>query len=97
MKRSWAKGAYLHRVCMDNAFSISDLERIFQRKFSLATAVKLLWKGRDSFEVIFKAVNEAQRLICLQFYIFKNDETGRELSNLLRKKSQEGGHGLPAV
>ena len=55
---------------MDNAFSISDLERIFQRKFSLATAVKLLWKGRDSFEVIFNAVKEAQRLICLQFYIF---------------------------
>ena len=75
---------------MDNAFSISDLERIFQRKFSLAAAVTLLWKGKESFEVIFNAVNEAERLICLQFYIFKNDETGRDLSELLRKKSREG-------
>ena len=75
---------------MDNAFTISNLERIFQGKFSVATAVTLLWKGKDSFEVIFNAVNRAERLICLQFYIFKNDETGRDLSELLRKKSREG-------
>jgi cardiolipin synthase len=75
---------------MDNAFSISDLERSFQRKFSVATAVTLLWKGKDSFDVIFNAVNEAERLICLQFYIFKNDETGKDLSELLRNKSRGG-------
>lgn len=75
---------------MDNAFTIPILERIFQSKFSLATDVKLLWKGKESFEIIFNTVKEAERLICLQFYIFKNDETGRELSDLLKKKSQEG-------
>ena len=75
---------------MDNAFTIPTLERIFQSTFSLATDVKLLWKGKESFEIIFNSVKEAERLICLQFYIFKNDETGRELSDLLRKKSQEG-------
>ena len=74
---------------MDNAFTISNLERIFERNFSTASSIKLLWKGKDSFETIFKAVSEAQRLICLQFYIFKNDETGRDLSELLRKKSRE--------
>jgi phosphatidylserine/phosphatidylglycerophosphate/cardiolipin synthase-like enzyme len=79
---------------MDNAFSILDLERIFQRKFSMATAVTLLWKGKESFEVIFNAVNEAERLICLQFYIFKNDETGRDLSELLRKKSRGGSRSI---
>lgn len=75
---------------MDNALTISSLERIFQTKFSLATQVQLLWRGKESFETIFGSVKEAKRLICLQFYIFKNDETGRELSDLLRKKSQEG-------
>ena len=75
---------------MDNAFTIPTLERIFQSEFSLATNVKLLWKGKESFEIIFNTVKEAERLICLQFYIFKNDETGRELSDLLKKKSQEG-------
>ena len=75
---------------MDNAFTIPTLERIFQSEFSLATNVKLLWKGKESFEIIFNTVKEAERLICLQFYIFKDDETGRGLSDLLRKKSQEG-------
>jgi len=75
---------------MDSAFSIPFLENIFQSKFSLATEIQLLWKGRESFESIFSAVKKAERLICLQFYIFKDDETGRELSDLLKEKSREG-------
>ena len=31
-----------------------------------------------------------KKLICLQFYIFKNDETGIALSKLLKQKSREG-------
>jgi cardiolipin synthase len=75
---------------MDSAFNIPFLEKIFQIKFSLATQVQLLWKGRESFETIFSAVKKAERLICLQFYIFKDDETGRELSALLKEKSRQG-------
>ena len=75
---------------MDSAFTIPFLENIFQSKFSLATQVRLLWKGKESFEIIFSAVKKAERLICLQFYIFKDDETGRELSDLLKEKSREG-------
>jgi len=75
---------------MESAFTIPFLENIFQIKFSLATQVRLLWKGKESFEIIFSAVKKAERLICLQFYIFKNDETGRELSDLLKEKSEEG-------
>jgi len=62
---------------MDKALTIPSLERIFQTKFSLATQVQLLWKGKESFETILGAGKEAKRLICFQFYIFKNDETGR--------------------
>lgn len=53
-----------------------SIERIFGRKFSRATRVQLLWKGKDSFKTIFDAVAEAEEVICLQFYIFKNDGTG---------------------
>jgi cardiolipin synthase len=52
--------------------------------------VQLLWKGRESFDIIFSAVKTAERLICLQFYIFKNDETGTALSELLKQKSHQG-------
>jgi cardiolipin synthase len=73
-----------------NRFTIRSIERVFKHKFSLATRVQLLWKGRDSFRTIFDAVRDAEKLICLQFYIFKNDETGRTLSELLKQKSREG-------
>ena len=61
---------------MDNAFTIPTLERIFQSTFSLATDVKLLWKGKESFEIIFNSVKEAERLICLQFYILRMTRQG---------------------
>jgi cardiolipin synthase A/B len=75
---------------MKNRFAIRSIERIFKHKFSVATHIQLLWKGRDSFQIIFDAVDRAEKLICLQFYIFKNDETGKALSELLKQKSHEG-------
>ncbi len=75
---------------MKNRFTIRSIERVFRHKFSVATHVQLLWKRRDSFRIIFDAVSRAEKLICLQFYIFKNDETGTALSKLLRQKSEEG-------
>ena len=39
---------------------------------------------------MFDAVDSAEKLICLQFYIFRNDETGLALSRLLKQKSHEG-------
>jgi cardiolipin synthase len=71
-------------------FTIRSIERVFNHKFSVATRVQLLWKGRDSFRIIFGTVDRAEKLICLQFYIFKNDETGIALSELLKQKSHEG-------
>ena len=63
---------------------------MFQGKFSSATHIQLLWKGKESFETIFDAIKGAKRFICLQFYIFKEDETGRALSELLKEKSRQG-------
>jgi cardiolipin synthase len=75
---------------MENGFTIPLIEKIFQGKFSSATRTQLLWKGKESFDSIFDAVSRAERSICLQFYIFRNDETGTALSELLRQKSREG-------
>ncbi|MCI0468744.1 MAG: phospholipase D-like domain-containing protein [Nitrospirae bacterium] len=52
--------------------------------------MQLLWKGKDTFNVIFDAVRDAKLLICLEFYIFRNDETGVKLAELLKQKSREG-------
>ena len=75
---------------MKTGLSIASIEKIFNQKFSLATHVQLLWKEKDSFKTIFDAVKGAEKFICLQFYIFKNDETGTALSELLKQKSRDG-------
>ncbi|BCB96947.1 cardiolipin synthase B [Dissulfurispira thermophila] len=75
---------------MTNTFMIHAIERIFEGKFSLASNIQLLWKGNESFQTIFDTIRTAEKLICLEFYIFRNDETGTELAKLLKQKSIEG-------
>lgn len=71
-------------------FDGPSIEEISGTRFTLGNRVMLLHKGRDSFNAIFESVDKAEKLICLQFYIFRNDETGTELAGLLKKKSGEG-------
>lgn len=73
-----------------NTFTTDSIEKIFGIQFSSATDVKLLWKGHESFLTIFDSIKNAQELICLEFYIFRNDETGIELAELLKQKSLQG-------
>ncbi len=71
-------------------FSIKNIQRIFGSAFTNATEVTLVWKDRQSFQSIFRAVRQANQLICLQFYIYRDDETGRELADILKLKATEG-------
>ncbi len=73
-----------------NNFTLYSIESIFRSRFSIASNVKLLWKGVDSFKTIFDSVKAAKELICFAFYIFRNDETGKALSEILKQKSREG-------
>ena len=73
-------------------FTNKGIETIFEEEFSAATTAQLLWKGNESFEKIFNAVKEAKLFICLQFYLFRNDDTGIQLSGLLQQKRREGIH-----
>ncbi|MDI6727387.1 MAG: phospholipase D-like domain-containing protein [Thermodesulfovibrionales bacterium] len=75
---------------MTSTFTAHAIEKIFKGKFSSATNINLLWKGNESFQTIFDEIRNAEKLICLEFYIFRNDETGTELSELLKQKSREG-------
>lgn len=80
---------YLY-YCMNEAFSESAIEAIAGCCFAGSNKVKLLHKGKESFTAIFDAVRNARRFVCLHFYIFRNDETGIELSEILKKKVREG-------
>ncbi|MFA5353467.1 MAG: phospholipase D-like domain-containing protein [Thermodesulfovibrionales bacterium] len=74
----------------DEGFQSHTIARLFGDGFSAATDVQLLYKGHDSFDTIFNALRKAERLICLEFYIFRNDGTGEELAEILREKSSQG-------
>ena len=73
-----------------HTFDAESIEAIFRERFSAAGTVQLLWKGKESFQIIFDAVRAAQKTIYLEFYICRNDETGTELAELLKQKSREG-------
>lgn len=71
-------------------FSQNAIENIYKGDFSLASGIKLLHKGEETFSAIFDAVKSAKKIVCLQFYIFRNDETGMELAEILKDKSSNG-------
>jgi cardiolipin synthase len=73
-----------------SAFTASQIERLFESPFSAVTSIQLLWKGDESFTTIIDALMRARRMICLQFYIFRNDETGSAVAEALKKKATEG-------
>ncbi|GAB4410976.1 MAG: phospholipase D-like domain-containing protein [Thermodesulfovibrionales bacterium] len=71
-------------------FERTSIEKLYDSAFIGGNSVRLLYKGKDSFDAIFRGIGEAKNLICLEFYIFRNDETGTELAAILKKKAKEG-------
>ncbi len=74
------------------SYSKKLLQKVYGYGFSFieGNAVKLLWKGVETFQTIFDTLKKAKELICLEFYIFRNDETGNELAEILKQKASEG-------
>ncbi len=66
-----------------------NIQRVYGTHFTGGNKVTLL-RDRESFSAIFDAARNAREFICLAFYIFRNDETGLELADILRKKASEG-------
>ena len=56
-------------------FSRKSIENIYGTQFIDGNRVTLLWKDRDLFPVIFESIRKAREIICLEFYIFRNDDS----------------------
>ncbi|MEJ2697657.1 MAG: phospholipase D-like domain-containing protein [Candidatus Sulfobium sp.] len=67
-----------------------NIQRVYGGHFVEGNRVTLLWKNSELFRGIFDSVRSAEKLICLEFYIFRNDDTGTELAEILRQKAAEG-------
>jgi|YelNatPaOPRAMG01_1025707.scaffolds.fasta_scaffold49277_2 cardiolipin synthase len=73
----------------ENAFQ-KAIERITATSFLTENSVRILKDGVLAFGAVFDSIKKAERQICVEFYIFRDDETGWELAELLHKKSREG-------
>jgi cardiolipin synthase len=87
------KNFFSNHVSMDERdapFTTKTIEQVYGTSFTDGNSVSLLRKGKESFHMIFDEIAMAKKLICLEFYIFRNDETGNELAEILKSKALEG-------
>ncbi len=66
------------------------MENIYRSPFIDGNSAELITRGGEAFRRIFETVRAAEELVCLQFYIYRNDETGIELAELLKQKARDG-------
>jgi len=72
------------------AFEKSVIEEILRTPFTENNRVRLLRSGEETFQTIFDSVANAHAIICIEFYLFKDDDTGKRLADLLKKKVKHG-------
>ncbi len=72
------------------SFERRKIEGILRERFIDGNRVLLLHRGPETFETIFKYLEKAADIVCLEFYIYRNDETGERLAEILRRKASEG-------
>ncbi|OGW25639.1 MAG: hypothetical protein A2X59_03655 [Nitrospirae bacterium GWC2_42_7] len=73
-----------------NSFGRKIIQKVYGAHFTDSNRVNLLWKDKEVFHAIFGSIKSAKEFICLQFYIFRDDETGLELAQILKQKASEG-------
>ena len=52
--------------------------------------IKLFTSGFDTLEALKKDIKNAKKSINIEYYIFENDSTGKQIMNLLCEKAREG-------
>lgn len=84
-------------VCAPHKIPLHLSQRFFARflrsteaAFTPGNRVVLLRSGREFFSELFAALEKATHLICLEFYIIRADQTGRQLATILERAVQHG-------
>ena len=65
-------------------------EQLTSLPFSRGNEVELLIDGEATFDSIFRAIEEAEDYVLIQFYIVRGDGLGNRLRELLERKAKEG-------
>ncbi|MDO8281341.1 MAG: phospholipase D-like domain-containing protein [Thermodesulfovibrionia bacterium] len=68
----------------------SFIEEILRIPFTENNYIRILENGEEIFQTILNSVSSARKIIFIEFYLFKDDDTGNTLAELLKEKSREG-------
>jgi cardiolipin synthase len=74
----------------NSGISRESIERVFGSAFLEGNRIELLKGGSGAFDSIISSIRKARSSLCLQFYIFRNDETGAILADELKKCASRG-------
>lgn len=58
--------------------------------FTQDNQVEIYFEGKDKFNALLESMDKAKRYIHFQYYIFKSDELGKRVIDMLCKKAKEG-------
>lgn len=70
--------------------SFEPFEKIARLPALRGNSMELLIDGQSAFDAIFKAIDDAQRYILAQYYIIRDDETGRAFRDRLVAAAERG-------
>ncbi|MGM0436117.1 MAG: cardiolipin synthase [Bacillota bacterium] len=62
----------------------------YHRPYQNSTKTKILKNGEAFFPSLFEAIKDAESFIFIQFYIFRTDALGKEVTEKLMQKAKEG-------
>ena len=65
------------------------VERLAQWHFTVGNDAELLVDGDATFKSILSGIEKATNYVLVEFYIYRNDQIGKELTALLIKKARE--------
>lgn len=65
-------------------------DRLGHSPLTVNNEIEIFTNGADKFAALKKDLLAARKFILLQYYIFNDDELGREIADILIKKAEEG-------
>lgn len=54
------------------------------------TSIQLYFKGIEAYEVLLKDLSQAKKSIDMEFYIWRSDETGEKILEILKERASNG-------
>lgn len=66
------------------------LSSLAKQPFTSGNQCDLLKDGKDIFEALFNAMEDAREYILLEFYIVRSDRVGQRIKSILKRKLAEG-------